>query len=89
MRPKELVAFEALLKGMTVQIGEHSYCFDAEHELCTVGKKQIPGGEAEVMLKTDCSLQVFVKLCQEQMTDDQLMYICYDLGFAKFRSTAT
>lgn len=79
---KVLLALEALLAGMTIEIAEDRYRFDDMRHLCVVAKNRF--GD-EVLLKTCHTLRGFIGMCQELMTDEQFWGLVGDVGLNKIQ----
>lgn len=89
MRRKELLALEALLMGLTVEIGDSRFRLDEEYELCVACHHyDCKEKEWEDWLKTECSLQYFIEMCQARMTDDQFWGLVGDVGLNKINTKA-
>ena len=89
MRRKELLAFEALLMGLIVEIGDSKFRLNEEYELCVACHHyDCKEREWEDWLKTDCSLQYFIKMCQARMTHDQFWELVVDIGLNKIDTKA-
>jgi hypothetical protein len=75
--------------GLVVEIGNGKYRFDAEYELC-VGCDHFDCEDKtwKTWLKTDCSLQYFIEMCQTEMTDEQFWGLVGDIGLNKLDAKA-
>jgi len=82
MRRKELIAFEALLMGLVVEMGNDRYRFDENHELCC-GCLDMLNNNEQVWFKMDCSFRYFIETCQTRMTDEQYWGLVGDIGLNK------
>lgn len=84
LRHKGVLALEALLMGLVVEIGDHSYRLDVDCELCVECRHfdcEVKSWQA--WFRTDCSLGYFIGMCQNQMTDEQFWGLVGDVGLNK------
>jgi hypothetical protein len=74
---KSIVVLKALFDGFPVKIGNYTYCFSDNDELCIEAQKYTDGNESNkelILLKVDYSLNDFIKLC-ETLTDEEIFIL--------------